>query len=180
MTTVKYDWQTIFKDDRFTTISYDISEALNQENPRNVILNWHLFIEIELDLLLIQYYWDKMTNRKRTLFWNFLKSKHIGYFEKIAFLRMTEILIDNQVTSLISSEVYSSLKAIGAVRNAFHHNLNHEDALFSLSTGDKFMFIKNPQYKTLAAYKDVTALINDFKIEIFNLNEKLHNLSFLI
>lgn len=180
MKTVKYDWLTISKDERFTTISYNISEALNQENPRNIFLNWHLFIELECDSLLIQYYCNNMTNRKRTIFWNFLKSKYIDYSGKIQFLRLAELNRDGKITSVISKELYTSLKAVGAIRNAFHHNLDYGDALSFLTDGDKFILIKKPKHKTLASYKDMHELVDDFKSEVITLYEKLHMISFEI
>ena len=175
----KYDGITITSDGQFKFVSYDISEALNQDNPRNAFLNGQLFIEMQCDLLLVQYFCKGNTgtdNRRRTLFSNFLKSRDVDYFTKIKLLKTLEFISSKGVKKILDKKVYTSLKAVGAVRNAFHHNLEYEDALNFLTNGDKFVFASR-ESKLLSSYTDVKTLKRDFVSEAYSLYSALHELS---
>lgn len=175
----KYDGITIISDGQFKAVSYDISEALNQNNPRNAFLNGQLFIEMQCDLLLVQYFCKGNSgadNRKRTLFSNFLKSRDIDYYAKIKLLKTLEYISNKGIKKILEKNIYISLKAVGAVRNAFHHNLEYEDALNCLTNGDKFVFASR-ETKPLSSYMNVEALKNDFISEAYSLYSALHELS---
>ena len=179
MNDTKYDGITITQDNRFTTISYDISEALNQKNPRNVFLNGQLFIEMQCDLILVQYFCKGNTgidNRRRTLFSNFIKSRDVNFYAKIKLLKTLELISKAGISKLLDVQTYTSLKSIGAVRNAFHHNLEYGDALNCLTSGDKFMFVSKDGRK-LSVYEDVETLRTDFISETNSLYSALHELA---
>jgi hypothetical protein len=176
----KYDGMTIINDSGIKTVFYDITEALNIKDPRNVFLNGQLFIELQCDGILTEYFCKGETgydNRRRSLFSNFLKSKEMSYYTKIKLLKELEILENNQMKKIIDKKIYTSLKAIGAVRNAFQHNLEYEEALKSL-TGDKFVFLL--ENKKLSDYEDVEQLRYDFTVETSSLYSSLHDLAFKI
>lgn len=175
----KYNGITITSDGQFKDVSYDISEALNQANPRNAFLNGHLFIEMQCDLLLVQYFCKGNTgadNRRRTLFSNFLKSRDMDYFTKIRLLKTLEFISNKGIKKILDKKVYTSLQAVGAVRNAFQHNLDYEDALNCLTSGDKFVFASRDG-KSLSLYTDVATIKNDFVSEADSLYSALHELS---
>ena len=65
----------------------------------------------------------------------------MDFFTKIQLLKTLEIIDEEgAVTRPFDTTIYTSLKAIGAVRNAFQHHLDYSEALGSLTNGDKFVF----------------------------------------
>lgn len=178
MDEIKYDGLTIRQNGQSKETIFNIAEAMDQDNPRNAFLNGQLFVEILCDSILVQYFCKGSTgadNRRRTLFWNFIKSRYVDFFAKIKLLRTLEIINKSGITKLLDTKTYTSLKAIGAVRNAFHHNLDYDDALNCLTAGDKFVFISN-QGKKLSTYKDVETLKINFQTEAYLLHNALNDL----
>jgi hypothetical protein len=143
MIDMKYDGLTIQEDEESRTVYFNIDEALSQKNPRNTFLNGQLFIEMVCDRIITKYFCKGITgsdNRRRTVFSDFLKSRDVNFFMKINLLKKLEIYKEGKLGKLIDKKIITSLKSIGAVRNAFQHNLQHGDALNSLTDGDKFVF----------------------------------------
>ncbi len=168
MSKKEYDGIITHKNGKYTFTEYNIDKALNQKNIRNVFLNGQLFTEMLCDSIICLYL-TQNKNPQQGILSNFLKSRHIDFFSKIELLKMLE---NKKRKKFIDKDIIISLKAIGAVRNAFQHNLRHEDALRSLTDGDKFAF-KN---KVLSTYTDVGSLVLDFKLEVRDIFIKLHSI----
>jgi hypothetical protein len=173
------------KTKRLHVLKLNLDEALNQGNPRNIILNGHLFIESKCDSILLEYFLpqDEMSSNdlRRHNFQQFLKFIEMNYFTKIKLLKKSLVFIDtnkepNIVGPLIKKEVYISLKAIGAIRNAFHHNLTYHDVFECFKDGgDKFIFVNN-KGKALNKYDTIEDLVKDFVIETKVVYSKLEEL----
>ena len=159
---------------------YNLLEALNQDNPRNVFLNGHLYIEDKCDELLLEYfcYYGYTEEEpyflylKRDVFNDFLRSRHFDYSNKVYLLKNLKLDRDqNPDDVLVESKIITSLKAIGAVRNAFHHNLVYQDALDKFTKSDKFVFVS--ESKVLSKYSDTFSLKDDFILEVKGLYRAL-------
>jgi hypothetical protein len=132
-------------------------------------------------------YFEIQDNLKASVLSGFLKSKHIDYFGKINLLKQlvtankrSTNIEDLKRKPLISKKIIASLKAIGAVRNAFHHNLEYTDALDKLTDGDRFQY--QQECKTLDKYNkglgqaDVDTLVQDYKHEVTSVYCDLHEI----
>lgn len=153
----------------------NIYDALKEDNPRNLFLNGQLHIENLCDILLSWYFCKGTTgedNLRRTVFLDFLKSRDVDFFAKINLLRKVEVFEDGKMKRPFDGKVYVSLKAVGAVRNAFQHNLIYGEALKHITDGDVFVFVNEKKTK-LTAFKSVDNLKKAFASEAVQLHDEL-------
>ena len=113
----------------------NIYDALKDKNPRNVFLNGQLYIEDRLDRLISGYFGCDNNIRQSSIL-NFLKSRYCDFDSKIEWLFMligrdeVNSKGERKITMFVENkDIKSSLRAIGAVRNAFQHNLDQWEAL---------------------------------------------------
>ena len=176
----EYDGITeVYRSDGIKITSFNIHDALDQKNPRNVFLNGQLYLEDSVDMI-ISWYFGYDNNIRHASIINFLKSGHCDFFTKVEFLSM---LINkyrqvpnslHQTDHFISDRrIIASLRIIGQVRNAFQHNLVADKAFIEASKeGAKFKLTD----KRLDTCKNVDELVNLFKEEAFLLYDKLHEM----
>ncbi|MBI2106742.1 hypothetical protein HYT57_02050 [Candidatus Woesearchaeota archaeon] len=155
------------------SISYDIEEALDQDNPRNVFLNGQLYTEMSCDLI-ITLYFSKDDSLKSSILDDFLTSKSIDFFGKINLMRMLlkKTEVENRYEILIPLEIIQTLHAVAEIRNAFHHHLVYTEAMKQVQMGGKFSVGVKKQLKSYHKIEDLT---NDFKVVVKILNEELNN-----
>jgi hypothetical protein len=163
----------------FDILSFNIYDALEQKNPRNVFLNGQLYVENSLDIIISMYFGYDNSIRHSSIL-EFLKSRNCDFFSKIQLLSM---LINtykpnptgkHEVVHFIEDKkIISSLQTIGEVRNAFQHNLVFDEAFKNaIKDGKTFKLIN----KRLDTCNNVDDLVKMFKEEVVLLNDKLHNI----
>ncbi|MDD5331552.1 MAG: hypothetical protein PHE43_01880 [Candidatus Nanoarchaeia archaeon] len=170
-----YDGLKKIKIGRYTSKRYNLYEALKQSNPRNVFLNGHLHIELKIDELLVKTLTGKSTLLEYSDFADFLKTRYIDYFGKIILLKMIHINhpTKNIEINLIDNDLFNDLNVIGAIRNAFHHNLDYDEAMVQLCKGGvKFSSIQ----KKFVEYDNIQELVSDFKEVVIKVHLKLKKL----
>jgi|SRR3989344_6686059 len=157
----KYDGMTFRKEGDTTYCSFNLEEALNQDNPRNIFLNGQLYIEAECDRI-IDTFFQTSDGCKNACLTNFLKSKYCRFDTKIAWLTMLKKLDSEKgVVDVVDKKIIAALNSIACVRNSFHHYLIYEDALRNVKKATSKLHTKK-----LSDIEDIDELINCFKKEV--------------
>ncbi len=159
--------------------SFNVYEALEEKNPRNVFLNGQLYVEDRVDFILSWYFGYDNSVRLNSII-QFLKSEYCSFISKIKFLSMlvhTDKINEEgkrEVVQFISNKkIISSLITIGEVRNSFQHNLVLQEAFNNAIKGGKKFSLTG---KKLDLSNDLNGLVNMFKEEVILLVKELDNL----
>ena len=155
---------------------FNVYEALEEKNPRNVFLNGQLYIEDRVDMIISGYFGHDNNIRQDSIL-KFLKSEDCDFFAKIKFLSMliNTYKLDNEgkkeaVSFVENRKIISSLRTIGEVRNSFQHNLVFEEAFINaVKDGRTFKLID----KRLDTCSNIRNLVDMFKEEAILLVSEL-------
>ena len=158
---------------------FNVYEALEEKNPRNVFLNGQLYVEDRVDMILSGYFGYDNSVRHNSIV-KFLKSEYCNFISKIKFLSMlvhTDKPKDDRNREVIpfvnNRKVISSLITIGEVRNSFQHNLDFQEAFSNaIRDGRKFSLIE----KRLDSCSDLSGLVEMFKEEVILLVKELDSI----
>jgi len=152
---------------------FDITEALDQENPRNVFLNGQLHLELTCDDVISAYIADRDPVRMGVMN-RFLTSRDITFFGKIELMKRFVIKDEkgNQI-KMIRPNVIKSLKSIGEVRNAFQHNLVLDIAIRKLKQTESKFHLTGIKLKECL---DLNAFLDGFKREVIEINDYFHDI----
>ncbi|MBI2044137.1 hypothetical protein HYT24_02115 [Candidatus Pacearchaeota archaeon] len=158
---------------------FNVYEALEDKNPRNVFLNGQLYVEDRVDAILSWYFGYDNSVRHSSII-KFLKSEYCSFISKIRFLSML-IHTDKpnnkgnrEVIPFINNKkIISGLITIGEVRNSFQHNLVLQEAFNNvIKDGRKFSLID----KRLDSCKDLNDLVGIFKEEVILLVKEIDSI----
>ncbi len=154
---------------------YDINEALNQSNPRQLFTLGQLYVEMVCNDIISIYFTIDDPIRQGVLI-SFLISGDLDFSIKIKLLHALtypDSKSKNLSNSVVDKKVITSLKAIAEVRNAFQHRLEFELAIAKVQRGSRFSFLQ----RKLSEYKDIETLMGDFKTEVKKVYSELNEIT---